>query len=87
MLKKHGDGMKLNLSRAVDGIQGTHPPQWRQLTFRNGWGATIVDGLTTLLVAGLEEEVLQALNYVIAIDFTKPDGLVDPFETIIRYRQ
>jgi hypothetical protein len=31
--------------------------------------------------------VLQALNYVIAIDFTKPDGLVDPFETIIRYRQ
>jgi mannosyl-oligosaccharide alpha-1,2-mannosidase len=52
---------------------------------RNGWGATIVDGLGTLLVAGLQDEVIDALNYTVSIDFTSPDGLVDPFETIIRY--
>ena len=56
-----------------------------RLIARNGWGATIVDGLSTLLVAGLEDELISALNYTIAIDFTAPDGLVDPFETIIRY--
>ena len=52
---------------------------------RNGWGATIVDGLSTLLVTGLQEELLSALNHTVHIDFTRPDGLVDPFETIIRY--
>lgn len=52
---------------------------------RNGWGATIVDGLSTLILAGLEEELFDALNYTVQIDFTAPDGLVDPFETIIRY--
>jgi Glycosyl hydrolase family 47 len=53
--------------------------------FRNGWGATIVDGLSTLIVAGLENEALAALNHTVSIDFTMADGLVDPFETIIRY--
>ena len=52
---------------------------------RNGWGATAVDGLSTLIIAGLQDEVLSALNYTVKIDFTAPDGLVDPFETIIRY--
>ena len=51
---------------------------------RNGWGATIVDGLSTLIIAGLQDEVLSALNYTVKVDFTAPDGLVDPFETIIR---
>jgi mannosyl-oligosaccharide alpha-1,2-mannosidase len=51
---------------------------------RNGWGATIVDGLSTLLIAGLRDEVFSALNHTVSIDFTSPDGLVDPFETIIR---
>jgi hypothetical protein len=45
-----------------------------------------VDGLSTLLIAGMQKEVFDALNYTISIDFTSPDGLVDPFETIIRYR-
>ena len=56
-----------------------------EINFRNGWGATIVDGLSTLILAGLEEELFDALNYTVQIDFTAPDGLVDPFETIIRY--
>ena len=50
----------------------------------NGWGATIVDGLSTLLIVGLQDEVFSALNYTVSIDFTSPEGLVDPFETIIR---
>jgi hypothetical protein len=33
----------------------------------------------------MEEEIVDALNFTVAIDFTAPDGLVDPFETIIRY--
>src|SRR5579862_5767468 len=52
---------------------------------RNGLGATIVDGLSTLLIADMQPEVFNALNYTVNIDFTSPDGLVDPFETIIRY--
>ena len=55
------------------------------ISLRNGWGATIVDGLSTLLIAGLDEEFLAALNYTLYIDFTTADGLVNPFETIIRY--
>ena len=43
-----------------------------------------MDGLSTLLIAGLKEEFISALNYTISIDFTAADGLVNPFETIIR---
>lgn len=52
---------------------------------RNGWGATIVDGLSTLLIADMQPEVFEALDFTSKIDFTSSDGLVDPFETIIRY--
>lgn len=53
---------------------------------RNNWAATIVDGLTTLAVMGLQEEFNLALSYTVdEIDFTKAQGLVDPFETTIRY--
>ena len=44
-----------------------------------------MDGLSTLLIADMQPEVFDALNYTVHIDFTSPDGLVDPFETIIRY--
>lgn len=55
-------------------------------TSRNGWAATIVDGLTTLAVMGLEEEFNLALAYTVdEIDFTNAVDLVDPFETTIRY--
>ncbi|KAF8416181.1 glycoside hydrolase [Tirmania nivea] len=53
---------------------------------RNGWAATIVDTLTTTALMGLEEEFLLELNYTInGIDFALAQGLVDPFETTIRY--
>ena len=68
----------------MEEIPGMHN-NMGQIDFRNGWGATIVDGLSTLILAGLEEELFDALNYTVQIDFTAPDGLVDPFETIIRH--
>ena len=37
------------------------------------------------MIAGLRSEFEVALNYTLSIDFTAPDGLVNPFETIIRY--
>jgi mannosyl-oligosaccharide alpha-1,2-mannosidase len=45
----------------------------------------IVDGLDTLLIANLTDDYLKAVNFTLAIDFTQADGLVYPFETIIRY--
>ena len=45
----------------------------------------IVDGLDTLILIEESQAILDALNYTVNIDFTNPDGLVDPFETIIRY--
>ena len=63
----------------------------------NGWGATIIDSLSTLLLMGLNEEYSLARAHVRQIDFTKilGEGLlwgvrenartVPVFETIIRY--
>ena len=85
MHSKLGDGMKLDLFGEADEILGYISFPRFELIARNGWGATIVDGLSTLLIAGLQDEVVSALNHTVKIDFTSPDGLVDPFETIIRY--
>ena len=53
---------------------------------RNGFGATIVDGATTLAVMGLWEELKLSVDFIVKeLDFEKPEGLVDPFETTIRY--
>ncbi|KAI5838014.1 glycoside hydrolase [Morchella snyderi] len=55
-------------------------------TTRNGWAATIVDTLTTAALMGLEEEFKLELNFTIkGINFNDALGLVDPFETTIRY--
>ena len=61
----------------------------------NGWGATIVDSLDTLLVMGLHNEYDIARNHVHDIDFHyvggsrsaygQADGRVPVFETAIRY--
>ncbi|PKI84218.1 hypothetical protein MVES_001405 [Malassezia vespertilionis] len=61
----------------------------------NGWGATIVDALDTLLVMGLHEEYNLARNHVHDIDFYFvggersaygfSDGRIPVFETAIRY--
>jgi mannosyl-oligosaccharide alpha-1,2-mannosidase len=45
----------------------------------------IVDGLDTLLIANLTDDFLKAINHTLDVDFTRADGLVYPFETIIRY--
>ncbi|KAF1960860.1 mannosyl-oligosaccharide alpha-1,2-mannosidase-like protein [Byssothecium circinans] len=52
---------------------------------RNGWGAFIVDSATTLALMGLWDELSQAVEHIVMIDFTKSEALVDPFETTIRY--
>ncbi|KAF2403436.1 seven-hairpin glycosidase [Trichodelitschia bisporula] len=53
---------------------------------RNGWGAFIVDSSTTLALMGLWDELDLALDFIVNdVDFSSPKGLVDPFETTIRY--
>ena len=53
---------------------------------RNGWGVFIVDSSSTLALMGLWNELTRSVNYIINdIDFNNPVGLVDPFETTIRY--
>lgn len=61
----------------------------------NGWGASIVDALDTLLLMGLPREYAYARQHVRDIDFTlvsgarsaygQADGRVPVFETAIRY--
>ncbi|CAO1613788.1 unnamed protein product [Sympodiomycopsis kandeliae] len=61
----------------------------------NGWGATIVDALDTLLIMGLSEDYDLARQHVRDIDFRKiggersayagQDGRIPVFETSIRY--
>ncbi|KAF4464877.1 mannosyl-oligosaccharide alpha-12-mannosidase [Fusarium albosuccineum] len=52
----------------------------------NGWGATLVDSLDTLWIAGMKEEFDEAVNVVAKIDFTYTDRNDIPvFETTIRY--
>ncbi|RUP50205.1 glycoside hydrolase, partial [Jimgerdemannia flammicorona] len=52
-----------------------------------GWGATLVDALSTMLVMELQEEYNDARDAVVAIDFTTTINNVEisVFETIIRY--
>src|SRR6266480_2530669 len=53
---------------------------------RNGWGAFIVDTSTTLVVMKMWTELKHSVDFIINnIDFNSPVGLVDPFETTIRY--
>lgn len=61
----------------------------------NGWGATIIDALDTLLVMGLHDEYALAREHVHDVDFLvvtgersaygAADGRVPVFETAIRY--
>ncbi|KAG1298457.1 hypothetical protein G6F66_001703 [Rhizopus arrhizus] len=52
---------------------------------RNHWGATIVDGLDTMLIMGLEKEYNEALSFISSLDFKKSETLSKGFETNIRY--
>ncbi|KDR80123.1 hypothetical protein GALMADRAFT_223020 [Galerina marginata CBS 339.88] len=54
---------------------------------RNGWGATIVDAMSTMHIMGLNDLFLEAVNFSSKIDFSKsqtPDT-VSVFETTIRF--
>lgn len=54
---------------------------------RNGWGASIVDAMDTMLIMGLNDSFTEALNFTSNIDFNvsnTPDT-VSVFETTIRY--
>ncbi|KAG6896909.1 hypothetical protein C0992_005311 [Termitomyces sp. T32_za158] len=54
---------------------------------RNGWGASIVDAMSTMVIMGLDDLFQEAVNFSSHIDFSKsqtPDT-VSVFETTIRY--
>ncbi|RDA92386.1 hypothetical protein CP533_4718 [Ophiocordyceps camponoti-saundersi (nom. inval.)] len=55
---------------------------------RNGWGATVVDGLSTAIVMGQTDVVNQMLSQIAKIDFTTTkarNDRISVFETNIRY--
>ena len=52
---------------------------------RNGWGASAIDGLSTAIIMELDSVVVDILEYVPTIDFTKTETFVSLFETTIRY--
>ncbi|CAE6452479.1 unnamed protein product [Rhizoctonia solani] len=54
---------------------------------RNGWGATIVDAMSTMKVMGLEDLFTEAVRFSSKIDFnrSKTSDKVSLFETTIRY--
>ncbi|KAA8914616.1 glycoside hydrolase [Sphaerosporella brunnea] len=52
---------------------------------RNGWGASIADALSTACLMELDDVVLDALQHLAAVDFTKTSTPVSLFETTIRY--
>ncbi|KAF8155651.1 alpha-mannosidase 1 [Crassisporium funariophilum] len=54
---------------------------------RNGWGATIVDAMSTMKIMGLEDLFIEAVNHAVKIDFNKSKvkDKVSVFESTIRY--
>ncbi|SJL03895.1 related to Mannosyl-oligosaccharide alpha-1,2-mannosidase precursor [Armillaria ostoyae] len=54
---------------------------------RNGWGASIVDAMSTMYVMGLDDLLDEAVTYAGTIDFSssKTSDHVSVFETTIRY--
>lgn len=56
-----------------------------ELQYRNGWGATAVDALSTAIVMELPEVIDTILDHIPTIDWTKTDSEVSLFETTIRY--
>lgn len=55
------------------------------IAYRNAWGASAVDALTTALVMGQKEIVNQIIDYIPTIDYTTTSTEVSLFETTIRY--
>lgn len=53
--------------------------------YRNGWGASVVDALTTAIIMRSQPAVVKQLEFIAKIDFTKSKDTVSLFETTIRY--
>ncbi|KAJ7843931.1 seven-hairpin glycosidase [Mycena leptocephala] len=55
--------------------------------FENGWGSSVVDGMATMVIMGLEDIFLDAVNFSSHIDFSAPkiNQTVSVFESTIRY--
>ncbi|KAI3600439.1 glycoside hydrolase family 47 protein [Moniliophthora roreri] len=54
---------------------------------RNGWGATIIDAMSTMHIMGLDDFFNEAVEFASKIDFSKSqtNDTVSVFETTIRY--
>ncbi|KAG0143970.1 hypothetical protein CROQUDRAFT_724232 [Cronartium quercuum f. sp. fusiforme G11] len=55
---------------------------------RNGWGATLIDSMSTLYIMGLTERLERAIEYTLTIDFKRSQvqgQASSVFETTIRY--
>lgn len=53
--------------------------------YRNGWGASIVDALTTAIIMRSQDAVVKQLEFISKINFNKATDSVSLFETTIRY--
>ncbi|KAI0250639.1 glycoside hydrolase family 47 protein [Lactifluus subvellereus] len=63
------------------------PSTQQSLDPRNGWGATIIDAMSTIYIMNLTDFFDEALNFIPNLDFTKSKTLdnVSVFESTIRY--
>ncbi|KAH9051084.1 glycoside hydrolase family 47 protein [Lactarius vividus] len=63
------------------------PSSKKPLDPRNGWGATIVDAMTTMKIMNLTTQFNEALDFVGKIDFSRSNtsDTVSVFESTIRY--
>jgi mannosyl-oligosaccharide alpha-1,2-mannosidase len=52
---------------------------------RNGWGASIIDAMSTMSIMGLTDLFDEAVEFTKGIDFSSSDGTASVFETTIRY--
>ncbi|EEB92536.1 hypothetical protein MPER_08939 [Moniliophthora perniciosa FA553] len=54
---------------------------------RNGWGATIIDAMSTMQIMGLDDLFNEAVDFAGKIDFSRSqtNDTVSVFETTIRY--
>lgn len=54
---------------------------------RNGWGASIVDGMSTMIIMGLDDFFNEAINFTQNINFNRSNtaDTVSVFESSIRY--
>lgn len=53
--------------------------------YRNGWGASVVDALTTAIIMRSRDAVGKQLAFIDKINFNKATDTVSLFETTIRY--